>query len=141
MRIFSILILIFLTQVNSVVAAEDCSVSYYEISEDGSFKLPIACTGYVEVDFDSKFDLKKLKILDNDAYSKLRKVLTQLSLEKITKHKDILVQAGAQIVSINSSILFTADPPIKKYRFVIGNYIYKGSVRQNVDKSLFKEVK
>ncbi len=127
MRIF--LMLILLTCTDNVIAATDCSVSYYDFSDAGSFELPSACTGHIIVNFDSESDMQKLKILDKEEYSKIKNILAQLSIEKTTDHKAILVQAGAKYIDVNSSILYTSYPPIKQYRFEFEKYFYQGLVR------------
>jgi len=136
-RISALLITAFLFY-NNAVAAQRCSLGVYSFSEDGGFELPLACDGVVSVRFDSESDLGKLKALDSEAHSKLMEVLGQLAVEKTAKHRAVLVEAGAEGISTGGAVTFTSHPPIKSYRFSIGNYVYLGEMRLNPDENFLE---
>ena len=140
MRMFLSLIIVSLLSSGTAAAGQDCSLSHYKLSEDGVFQLPEACDGYLNVNFDSETDLRKLKYLDHSAHSSLISVLETLSVEESKNHKELLLEAGAHYTELGGLTLYTSDPPQKQYRFSIRKFVFKGSVRLNSEQISAKKV-
>ena len=65
-------------------------------------------------------------------------LVDQLSIEKTAEHKKLITKAGAQHIEIDRLTLYTSYPPIRKYRFSIGRYSFKGGIKLNSNVKLIK---
>ena len=138
MRTIILVLLATLTPVQLTYAGQRCNLINYSLSRNGEFNLPAACDGSIGVNFDSLYDLKKLQIIDPIIHTKLINLINELSIEKTATHKELITKTGAQHIEINDLTLYTSYPPIKKYRFSIGRYSFKGSVKLNSNVKLIK---
>ena len=138
MRTIILILLATLIPVQLTYASQRCNLVAYSLSDSGEFSLPAECEGYIGVNFDSLLDLKKLKIIDPIIYAKLIDLIEELSIEKTATHKELLTKAGADQININGLTLYTSNPPIKKYRFYIGRYRFKGSIKLSSEVKVIK---
>ena len=138
MRTIILILLITFIPVKAIFADQKCNLVNYPLSENGEFNLPAACDEYIGVNFDSVYDLKKLQIIDPDIHTKLIDIIDQLSIEKTAEHKKLITKAGAQHIEIDRLTLYTSYPPIRKYRFSIGRYSFKGGIKLNSNVKLIK---